>query len=283
MEKSKIQRKNCVCNIFFSLIAVSLSIVAGYSSKSQPLTDISPFFQSSAGRTQPTLLLYPANPALLANIDNWGVSASYSPSPFGIANLGFADLAVARRMSDQWVAGMGISGSGSSLYHEFCGSLLSAATIGEAMQIGTAVEYTRISVQTYGMQQSVRLHVGATFQIDSAINAAVSIGNILRAGYGISPIVRQEARFGIGIIASAFWTFDADIRIVEAPSIEIASMYSPIADVKIRIGYSTLRQAVELFPAIAVSGGLQIFSRLQWSNKLGLSQQLGLFWTPEMK
>lgn len=275
----KIRRKSCVCNLFFCF-AVTLSFFAFIlSAQGQQSNYTSPFLQSASGATNPVLPVTLSAPTLISSVKSWGITASFSPSPFGIAELGYADLLAVHRFSDIWSGGIGLSGSGAtSLYNEFCGSLLSAVNISEDIVLGAACEYSQISLRSFGTQRQLQADLGISMRIDSSIIAAASFDNILRSAFGVSAVIRQEARFGIGVTASEQWTFDADIRINEHASIEAGALFAPISKTKFRLGYSSLLQAIELFPAFAVSDESRIFARLQWSNLLGFSQQIGVLW-----
>ena len=278
VEKSKIRQKFCVCNLFFAVVWAIVAVSSVFWAKSQPVSETLPFFQSSSGASQPASLLLPTNPALLANVEKWAVSAAFSPSPFGISELGFAECMAARRISERWVAGAGAAGYGSAKFNEFHGVLLSAVRIGEQLSLGASAEYTQISVRSFGSQRGVQLHLGMRLFLDSSVIAAASVSNVLRSGFGDSPVIRQQFRFGVGILASEFWAFDADVVIGEVAWAELGAMFAPVRGVKLRLGYSTGRDAVELFPAVAVGDDAQIFSRIQWSNELGFSQQVGVNW-----
>ncbi|GAB1431161.1 hypothetical protein MASR2M18_19960 [Ignavibacteria bacterium] len=278
---SKIRRKSRACNIFFVIAFVVSVLSSEFIAQGQTFSSISPFLQSASGVTHPVSPANTANPALISAVESWGVTAAFSPSPFGIAELGYAELLATRRFSERWTGGLGLSGSGkTSLYNEFRGVLLVAVDIGkdEDFTLGAAGEYSQISLRTLETQRQMQLHLGISMRIDTSVIAAASLNNTLRSNFGRSTYIYQEARFGLGITASSQWMFDADIRIAERSSIEAGVKFVPISKVKIRLGYSTFLQAAEIFPAFAVSDETQLFSRLQWSNLLGFSQQFGVLW-----
>ncbi|HEV8538113.1 MAG TPA: hypothetical protein VGR15_04225 [Bacteroidota bacterium] len=163
----------------------------------------------------------------------------YSPQPFGLRELSFAEAAIALPTS---IGVIGLSGtaSGFSLYRELTASIAFARSI-SGVGVGAAMTYYSVTIKNYGAANTFGIDAGVHVQIVPGLRSGIAVKNINRPTIGVArEPLPQRFSIGLGYTPIQSMTLVADYQ-KEAgfnPSTSIGFEYWVMESLGLRGGIS---------------------------------------------
>lgn len=270
---SKIPCAVVLANFFLLCAGLFLGSPALYSQSF--LTGSLPVLPDASGKTNPTGTSFRASPAL-SPTDSSLLGVWITPSRFGLQELTAGELLFAQ--AGEWfTAGYTATGLGNSLYNELATTGFFSLPVSETFDVGTAIEFTRLSIRDAPVLTALQVHLGAVLHITPDVSAGMALHNITRAGFNDdSRSIDQRALLSLGIHITPATAAAAgvQVRLNRASSLLVTLLHNVDANIQLRAGVQTWPRSAE--GGIAWNlGDITFHGTLHYHDELGFSQQLG--------